>query len=161
MRSALLEVSIGRPKIHMKTPIVALALVLLSPVAKSQYSHDVIVDTILRSDTTSIGQRIVYPSFQHDEVTISRVTIPPGKSTGWHKHKFPVFAYVMQGTLTVEVENHSSVQFAEHSSFSEVIDTFHNGVNKGNENVVLLAFYMGEKAAPLSVRKDTIQSMKK
>ena len=141
----------------MKRFILAFALVLLSTGAQSQYSRDVIVETILKTDTTIIGQRIVYPSFMHDEVAISKVTIPPGKSTGWHKHKFPVFAYVMQGTLTVEVENHGSVQFTEHSSFSEVIDTFHNGVNKGNENVVLLAFFMGEKGTPLSVRKDTIQ----
>ncbi|MCX6141955.1 MAG: cupin domain-containing protein [Ignavibacteriales bacterium] len=145
----------------MRTFILALALVFLSAEANSQYSHDVIVETLLRSDTTSIGQRIVYPSFQRDEVTISRVTIPPGKSTGWHKHKFPVFAYVLQGTVSIEVENHGSFQFAEHSSFSEVIDTFHNGVNKGNENVVLLAFFMGEKGAPLSVRRDTLQSTTK
>jgi len=161
MKSVLLKVPMGRPKGHMKTIIFALALVLLSPAAEAQYSHDVIVDTILKSDTTSVGQRIVYPIFPHDEVTIARVTIPPGKSTGWHKHKFPVFAYVMQGTLTVEVENHSSLEFTEHSSFSEVVDTFHNGMNKGNENVVLLAFFMGEKGAPLSVRKDTTQSRSK
>ena len=142
----------------MKTLILTLGLILLSSSAQSQYSRDVSVEPILKTDTTLIGQRIVYPSFQHDEVTISKVTIPPGKSTGWHKHKFPVFAVVMQGTLTVEVENHGFVQFAEHSSFSEVVDTFHNGVNKGNENVVLLAFFMGEKGAPLSVRKDTIPS---
>ena len=108
-----------------------------------------------------IGQQIVYPSFLNDEVTIARVTIPPGKSTGWHKHKFPVFAYVMQGTLTVEVENHRLLQFAKNSSFSEVVDTFHNGVNKGNEDLVLLAFYMGEKGSSLSVRKDTMQSTTK
>jgi quercetin dioxygenase-like cupin family protein len=145
----------------MKKSIVALALMFLSSGTHAQYSRDVIVETILKSDTTSIGQRIVYPTFAHDEVTISRVTIPPGKSTGWHKHNFPVFAYVVQGTLTVEVENHGPIQFGEHSSFSEVVDTFHNGMNKGKENVVLLAFFMGEKGASLSVRKDTIQSTTK
>jgi quercetin dioxygenase-like cupin family protein len=142
----------------MKTLAFAATLLLLSSPATSQYSRDIIVETILRSDTTSIGQRIVYPAFGHDEITIARVTIPPGTSTGWHKHKVPVFAYVEQGRLTVEVENHGLLEFAKHSTFSEVIDVFHNGMNKGNENVVLLALYMGEKGAPLSVRKDTTQS---
>ncbi|RPI02205.1 MAG: cupin domain-containing protein [Ignavibacteriae bacterium] len=117
----------------------------------AQYNSGVIVEPVLKTDTTSIGQLVVYPHFQHDEVTISKVTIPPGASTGWHKHSFPVFAYVVQGELSVELETGKTLQFPEHSCFAEVIETFHNGKNTGNENVVLIAFYMGEKGKPLSV----------
>lgn len=105
----------------------------------------------MKTDTTSIGQKIVYPTFANDEVSIVKVTLPPGKSTGWHKHFFPVFAYVLKGTLTVEVENKKTLQFPVNSSFSEVINTLHNGVNNGSEDVVLIAFFMGEKDKPLSV----------
>lgn len=119
--------------------------------AKSQYNKGVLLETVLKTDTTSIGQKIVYPTFANDEVSIIKVTLPPGKSTGWHKHFFPVFAYVMKGTLTVEVENKKTLQFPVNSSFSEVINTLHNGVNNGNEDVVLIAFFMGEKDKPLSV----------
>ena len=119
--------------------------------AKSQYNKGVVLETILKTDTTSIGQKIVYPTFANDEVSIVKVTLPPGKSTGWHKHFFPVFAYVLKGTLTVEVENKKTLHFPVNSSFSEVINTLHNGVNNGNEDVVLIAFFMGEKDKPLSV----------
>jgi len=119
--------------------------------AKSQYNKGVVLETVLKTDTTSIGQKIVYPTFASDEVSIVKVTLPPGKSTGWHKHFFPVFAYVLKGTLTVEVENKKTLQFPANSSFSEVINTLHNGVNNGNEDVVLIAFFMGEKDKPLSV----------
>jgi quercetin dioxygenase-like cupin family protein len=119
--------------------------------AKSQYNKGVVLETVLKTDTTSIGQKIVYPAFASDEVSIVKVTLPPGKSTGWHKHFFPVFAYVLKGTLTVEVENKKTLQFPVNSSFSEVINTLHNGVNNGNEDVVLIAFFMGEKDKPLSV----------
>ena len=119
--------------------------------AKSQYNKGVVLETVLKTDTTSIGQKIVYPTFASDEVSIVKVTLPPGKSTGWHKHFFPVFAYVLKGTLTVEVENKKTLQFPVNSSFSEVINTLHNGVNNGNEDVVLIAFFMGEKDKPLSV----------
>lgn len=119
--------------------------------AKSQYNKGVVLETVLKTDTTSIGQKIVYPAFANDEVSIIKVTLPPGKSTGWHKHFFPVFAYVLKGTLTVEVENKKTLQFPVNSSFSEVINTLHNGVNNGNEDVVLIAFFMGEKDKPLSV----------
>jgi len=119
--------------------------------AKAQYNKDVVLEPILKTDTTSIGQKIVYPNFANDEVSIVKVTLPPGKSTGWHKHTFPVFAYIMQGTLTVEIENRKSIQFSANSSFSEVINTLHNGINNGTDDVVLIAFFMGEKGKPLSV----------
>ena len=120
---------------------------------KSQYSTDVIVEPILRTDTTTLGQGYIYPDSQKDQITISKITIQPGKSTGWHKHEFPVFAYVIKGNLTVELENHKFMEFRENSSFSEVINTFHNGVNNGKREVVLIAFYLGEKGKALSVLK--------
>ena len=118
--------------------------------ANAQYNKGVVLETILKTDTTSIGQKIVYPDFKNDEVSIVKVILPPGKSTGWHKHVSPVFAYVLQGTLTVEVENRKTMQFPVNSSFSEVLNTLHNGVNNGNEDVILIAFFMGEKGKPLS-----------
>lgn len=116
----------------------------------AQYNDDVKIEKLLKTDTTSIGQRIVYPSFDNDEVTIAKVTISPGKSTGWHLHHFPVFAYVMQGTLTVEVKDGRTLAFSANSTFAEVINLYHNGMNNGNEDLVLIAFFMGEKGKALS-----------
>ena len=117
----------------------------------AQYNQGVVLQPLLKTDTTSIGQKIEYPDFASDEVSIVKVIIPPGKSTGWHKHVFPVFAYVIQGTLTIEVENHKTMQFQAGTSFPEVINTLHNGINNGKEDVILIAFFMGEKGKPLSV----------
>jgi len=119
--------------------------------ANAQYNKGVVLETILKTDTTSIGQKIVYPNFVNEEVSIVKVILPPGKSTGWHKHFFPVFAYVLQGTLTVEIEKIKALQFPVNSSFSEVVNTLHNGVNNGKEDVILIAFFLGEKGKPLSV----------
>lgn len=135
----------------MKRIYVVIILTCICLTAKSQYNKGVVLESVLKTDTTSIGQKIVYPTFANDEVSIVKVTLPPGKSTGWHKHFFPVFAYVLKGTLTVEVENKKTLQFPVNSSFSEVINTLHNGANNGNEDVVLIAFFMGEKDKPLSV----------
>jgi quercetin dioxygenase-like cupin family protein len=135
----------------MRKYILFFAVFCICFAASAQYNKGVILEPVLKTDTTSIGQKIVYPNFANDEVSIVKVTIPPGKSTGWHKHTFPVFAYVLKGTLTVEIEGKKIVRFAENSSFSEVINTLHNGENKGNEDVVLIAFFMGEKGKPLSV----------
>lgn len=134
----------------MKKYLLLLSIFFVCLTAKSQYNKAVVLEPLLKTDTTSIGQKIVYPDFVNDEVSIIKVTIPPGKFTGWHKHFFPVFGYVMQGMLTVETENGKSNTFLTGSAFSEVINTPHNGINNGSEDVVLIAFFMGEKGKPLS-----------
>jgi quercetin dioxygenase-like cupin family protein len=121
--------------------------------AQSQYNNSILVEKVLKSDTTSIGQKIIYPQVSDAEVTIAKITFPPGSETGWHKHDIPVFAYVMEGELTVELEDGKSVQFKQGSSFAEVFNTWHNGKNNEKVNLVLIAFYLGEKGKVLSQSK--------
>ncbi len=122
--------------------------------AQAQYNNDLIIEQILKTDTTSLGQRISYPANANDEVTMLKITLPPGKITGWHEHEIPVFAYVLKGTLTVEFEDGKTVKFAENSSFAEVLHTVHRGINKENSDLVLLAIYLGIKGRPLSIKKN-------
>ena len=131
-------------------------LFFLSFSAFSEYDKEVLIEPVLKTDKTSIGQGIDYPDFKDEEVSILKVTIPSGKATGWHKHSFPVFAYVLKGNLTIELEENKTLEFPENSSFAEVIDTFHNGKNNGKEDVILIAFFMGEKDKPLSVKKQAL-----
>ena len=133
-------------------------VILLCQTGKSQYNKGLKIESALKSDTTALGQKIIYPSFKDDEVTILKITIPPGESTGWHKHLIPVFAYVLEGELTVELENNKTLHYSKNSSFAEIFNTFHNGTNRGSENLVLIAFYLGEKGKALSVRKDSVNS---
>jgi quercetin dioxygenase-like cupin family protein len=134
--------------------MISLLLLFFFVQGKAQYNNDLVIEQILKSDTTSLGQKIRYPNVQNEEVTMLKITIPSGKTTGWHEHNIPVFAYVLKGTLTVEFEGNRTVQFKENSSFAEVIHTQHRGINKESGDLVLLAFYLGEKGKPLSVMKE-------
>ena len=127
--------------------------VFLHASSQASYNKGLIIEQLLKTDTTALGQKIVYPAFQDDEITILKITVPPGESTGWHKHIIPVFAYILEGTLTVELKDNNTITLTKNSTFSEVRNTYHNGINKGTENVVLIAFYMGEKGKPLSERE--------
>jgi quercetin dioxygenase-like cupin family protein len=128
-------------------------LFLAGAFATAEYNKDVQLTQVLKTDKTTIGQRFIYPNPDNNEVTVMKVAIPPGKETGWHKHDYPVFAYVEKGNLTIEIENKKTMQFSEGSSFAEVIDTYHNGKNTGDVDVSLIAFFLGEKGKPLSVKK--------
>jgi len=137
--------------------VAVLLLFCISLQGQVQYNNDILIEQILKTDTTSLGQTINYPSFQQNEVTMLKITIPPGKTTGWHKHGIPVFAYVMKGTLTVEFENNKIMTFHENSSFAEVVKIAHKGVNLEKEDLVLLAIYLGEKGKALSVKREDIK----
>lgn len=138
----------------MKRPLCIVFLLLwFFTFTNAQYQAGVKVEKLLQTDTTVIGQKIAYPDFPNDEVTICKVTIPPGQQTGWHKHEIPVFAYVLQGTLTVELENGKKTTYIQNTTISEVFNTFHNGYNEGNEDVILIAIYLGGKGEPLSIKK--------
>lgn len=120
----------------------------------AQYSNEIKIEKLLKTDTTETGQHIDYPNIDNEEVSILKVIIPPGKSTGWHKHLFPVFAYVLKGTLTVQQEGGKKIHIKENASVSESINMYHTGMNEGKEPVVLIVFYMGEKDKPVSVKKE-------
>ena len=120
----------------------------------AQYNSEIKIEKLLQTDTTETGQHINYPDINNEEVSVLKVTIPPGKSTGWHKHLFPVFAYVLKGTLTVQQENGKKIRIKENASVSESINMYHTGMNEGKQPVVLIVFYMGEKNKPVSVKKE-------
>jgi quercetin dioxygenase-like cupin family protein len=129
-------------------------LAILSLSAISQYSSGIVIEKLLQTDTTSIGQKIAYPNFSDPEITMSKITFHPGQSTGWHKHNFPVFAYVLKGTLTVELEDHRIIKFKENSTYAEVINTYHNGSNQEKTDLVIMAVYLGGRDQKLSVPKE-------
>lgn len=138
----------------MKKYFLTLALLaIISLTARSQYSG-LIIKELLKTDSTSIGQKLSYPEVASPEVTMLKITIPPGNSTGWHKHNIPVFAYVVKGTLTVETEDHRVIKFKEESTFAEMRDTYHNGKNMEDSDLVLIAIYMGGKEQKLSIPKE-------
>ncbi len=72
----------------MKRILLLTFLIFILVTLNAQYNKGVIVETVLKTDTTSIGQKINYPQFDNSEVTIAKITILPGHSTGWHKHKY-------------------------------------------------------------------------
>ena len=139
----------------MRKSILSIILIMMcfSGIAQN-YNKGVLVEIVQKTDTTSIGQKFVLPDLKNMEVTMAKVTIQPGKSTGWHKHNFAVFAYVAKGNLTVNFENGKTLQFTENSSIAEVVNTYHNGTNNGTEDAVLYVYYLGEKGKPLSIRKE-------
>lgn len=118
-----------------------------------QYSGNLRIEKMMDSSVNSAGQKIVYPEFKDPQVKMMKITFPPGETTGWHKHKIPVFSYIMQGTLTVEMEDHTITEFKENSCFAESYGLYHKGTNKQETDLVVFVVYLGGDGHSLSVKK--------
>ncbi len=111
---------------------------------------------ILSKDTTSWDGSAIpgFPS-DHPEITITRITIPPGVKLPVHKHPNPLAGYVVSGTLTVMKEDGTKKSFKAGETVVELVNTWHYGMNSSKEPVVLIAFYTGETGIPLTILKET------
>jgi quercetin dioxygenase-like cupin family protein len=101
---------------------------------------------LLSTGTTVVGETIHYPSGSA-HVTAAIVTLAPGGRTILHKHGVPLFAYILDGELTVNYSAHGTRTYKQGQSFMEAMDVAHFGNNNGAEPVRILAVYMGAAGA--------------
>jgi quercetin dioxygenase-like cupin family protein len=129
-----------------------LLVVMNSAVHADEY-RNVEVEKLITSSTSSNGKPLVYLRTSKPQVTAVVVHVPPGGSTGWHKHPVPVYAYMMEGRLTVELRNGTSFSFKKGDAILEVINTMHNGYNSGSEPASLVVFYTGAVGVPNVIKE--------
>ena len=113
-----------------------------------EYDGGVQAKIILKTKTTGNGAPVAYLKTDQPEITALIVDIAPGAQTGWHKHSVPVYAYVVSGFLTVNIEGNISRQFNPGDVIIEVMNARHNGVNQGSFPVKLVVFYTGDTNIP-------------
>ena len=112
------------------------------------YSSGVTAKVLKKTTVTGDGQKITYPKTDNAEVTAMTVDIAPGAETGWHEHPIPVYAYVLSGHLTVEVEGGQRMSYVTGDAIIEVVNTMHSGINNGADPVQLVVFYLGAEGTP-------------
>jgi quercetin dioxygenase-like cupin family protein len=140
-----------------KTLLTTICLVLFSSFATAEDTatypaYKKLLTPLLESGQTVIDQPIAYPTGT-PQVTGAIVFLAPGKETGWHTHSVPLFAYILQGELTVDYGDKGVKIYKPGDAYLEAMNWPHNGINKGTQPVLILAVYMGAKgisnAAPV------------
>ena len=79
-------------------------------------------------------------------LTPLNVTLGAHEETDWHKHSVPMWAYVTEGSLTVDYGSKGKKVMKKGMSFIEAIDWCHKGIN-GHKESKLIVVYMGEVGA--------------
>jgi quercetin dioxygenase-like cupin family protein len=127
------------------------ALVFAAPATAADYQTN--VNTIIaRADKTIIGQSIEVP--KNPTVIFSTSTFAPGARTPEHKHPWPHYVCIEQGTLTIVGTEIGGKEFpmAKGACFLEMLDKWHYGINKGSVPVVTRVV----DQVPAGVEKNTV-----
>ena len=108
----------------------------------------VISTLVLKTTTKSSGDPVRYPVALNPEVTAAIIDFPPGAETGWHLHTVPVYAWVVAGNVSIELEGGRSRTFKEGEAIVETVGVRHIGRNTGSVPARLLVFYTGAEGVP-------------
>ena len=123
------------------------ALFCAAPAASGSEKLGYPARDLLTTNTDVLDQPIVYPAGQA-RITSAIITIPPGGEGQLHVHEVPMYAYVLQGTITVDYGDRGIKVFKQGDAVMEVQHLPHKGMNKGNDPVALLVVYMGAEGTP-------------
>jgi quercetin dioxygenase-like cupin family protein len=97
---------------------------------------------LLSTGTTILGETIRYPA-GNAHVTAAIVTLAPGQRTILHEHKVPLFAYILEGEMTVDYGSRGTRVYHPGQSFIEAMEAPHFGINNSDKPMRLLGVYMG------------------
>jgi len=133
--------------IHAMLPRLLLAAAILSAVPAAAQAPGYPLAPLLSSGTSIVGETIRYPTGGPARVTAAIVTLAPGGRTIAHKHGVPLFAYILDGELTVDYGTHGTRTYQQGQAFMEAMDVVHVGINTGSRPVRILAVYIGAQGA--------------
>ncbi|AOW92690.1 cupin [Rhodococcus sp. WMMA185] len=124
----------------------AAAAVLPAFPAGATPSSGVSAQTLLETTVPAVG------TSEATVLTLRRIAIAPGGTTGWHYHDGPVYAYVESGTLTRTLQDCTIVTTTKGQTVAEGhgSNQVHMGANLGTAPLVLLALYVQPEGDPLS-----------
>ena len=111
-----------------------------------------------------LGNELNYPT--GDPAVSSQINVwKPGFNSPWHYHPYTGVAYVIQGELTVNYDTETSIDDkttekkivttqtykAGEEAFLGVRDTWHLSQNLGDEDLIFIVTWIGEKDSPVAV----------
>ncbi|MFA5834270.1 MAG: cupin domain-containing protein [Bacteroidota bacterium] len=138
----------------MKNIFIALFIVLFSTILWSQDSNGIQTKVLSKSVVSWDGKNLPNYKPGTPEITILKITIPPGAQLPIHKHPVINAGVLLRGELTVVTEEKDTLHLKAGESLIEVVNTWHYGKNEGRITAEILVFYAGTQDAPITIKKE-------
>lgn len=132
---------------------VILSVLLFACQAQGEAELAVSIKELVRSSRSWDGAPLpAYPAGQ-PEITILRISIPPGARLPVHRHPVINAGVLVNGELTVVTKEAKVLKLVAGDPIVEVVDTWHYGSNDGPEPADIIVFYAGSPGMELSVKE--------
>jgi quercetin dioxygenase-like cupin family protein len=102
---------------------------------------------LLSTGTSVVGEALHYPTSGPAHVTAAIVTLAPGARTVLHRHGVPLFAYILDGEITVDYGERGKRTYRRGDALMEAMDVPHYGLDTGAQPVRILTVYIGADGA--------------
>ncbi|MCJ7773993.1 MAG: cupin domain-containing protein [Desulfobacterales bacterium] len=138
----------------MKKIVLGICLILF--LFNSVWSEDtatVKVETLAKSKSSWDGNTLPKYGKGQPEITILRITIPPGDQLPLHHHPVINAGVLLTGELTVITEDNKTLHLKAGDSIVEVVNTWHYGKNEGKDPAEIIVFYAGISGDPITIKK--------
>lgn len=130
---------------HRMLAAILFGVVAFCPAAAEDQGYP--AEPLLSTGVSIVGEPIRYPTGGPAHVNASIITLAPGGHTIVHQHGVPLFAYILQGELTVDYGPYGTRLYRQGQAFMEAMAVSHHGTNTGSEPVRILAVYIGAEGA--------------
>lgn len=137
----------------MRKLLFLLLVLLLANSSSAADAEGVKVDVLTKSTTSWDGQSLEPLAPGQPEVTILRIVIPPKTKLPMHTHPTINAGVLLKGELTVETENDQILHLKAGDPIVEVVNTFHYGINDGNQPAEIIVFYVGPEGEAITIKK--------
>ncbi len=138
----------------MKAQVLAVAAAIILAAPLPTFAQGYPATQVFSARQTVIGQDFAYPVTGKPVVNAAVLTLVPGEKTIVHQHGVPMFAYILEGELTVDYGSFGRKVYTAGQSFMEAINADHWGVNSGTAPVRILAVYMSADGAKDVIPKE-------
>ena len=137
---------------HRICTIAVLLFTMLAPIGRASAEDNVAPSVpLLSTGTTIVGETLHYPTNGPAHVTAAIVTLAPGAKTVLHRHGVPLFAYILEGEITVDYGDRGKRTYRAGDALMEAMDVPHFGADTGPQPVRILTVFIGAEGAPADV----------
>ena len=114
------------------------------------------IEVVTLVETTKSWNGAKLPNYLEGtpKVTVLKITIPPKTKLETHKHNEINAGVLLKGNLTVVSENNDTLFLKQGDPIVELVNTWHYGINEGNEPAEIIVFYAGIEDTPITELKE-------
>ncbi len=132
------------------------AIILLLSISGNGWAREpggVTVQVLTKSTLSWDGSQLPHYPRGMPEITILKITIPPGVELPLHQHPVINAGVLLKGQLTVVSEDHKTMRLKAGDPIVEVVGKWHYGKNDGKQPAEIVVFYAGKKGRPITIER--------